>query len=623
MNPRMEPALSIKPTYPGQPLDLEDSFRLVEVQPGKRDDPIHVRLLNTRLEESPAYEALSYTWGDGALTGHIQLFDPTGASAGGMPVTANCHSALNCLRKADSSRTLWIDSICINQSLDPERTQQLGLMSQIYSQASRVVVYLGERAGDSDSVMDWLRDNDEPSEIGRDDDRVEIIRPDKAIVEALLRRPWFSRVWVLQEVALAGEAVVCCGDKEISWESFKTFRHWNVAARLIKDLPYAVEYAAQSPSSSASDTPANRLLKKLVATRHCGATDPRDKLFAILPLMDWETKRSAEKYAGGSRKQSLRDSWKGVNPVQSEENKKTEKDLDRSIVDYGHKPAQVFTDVAIYLLESLGLDVLRKVAGPSAIPQLPSWAPDWSITLKTTPIQPYFTSRTESVFCAGIKNPTEILKRWRISQQIDPSGSNFYQLETPAVKIGTVKMLGDKCEVDKNCFPLTQWESLVPNPELLQSSEKEERLSEFQRLLVFDSVVYPDAVFRGYRKIKKYDKDVIEDGENKKEEHSEYKKSLRFIMKSMPPSYARQAEVMLEACNGRRLVVTDHGNIGLAPDDTKIGDVVFVLEGANVPFVLRTDMSQRLRLVGECYVQGFMKGEAWQHHSDAEELVIC
>jgi hypothetical protein len=59
-------------------------------------------------------------------------------------VTANCEAALRKLRNRDSERILWIDAICINQDKTLERNHQVTLMRDIYSKASRVVVWLGK-----------------------------------------------------------------------------------------------------------------------------------------------------------------------------------------------------------------------------------------------------------------------------------------------------------------------------------------------------------------------------------------------------------------------------------------------------------------------------------------------
>jgi hypothetical protein len=143
--------------YPGPPLNLEDDFRLVDIGPGKLADVICCSLFSTRVRDKPKYEALSYTWGDLGDKQSIQCKGPAGDPAGRLFITRNCAAALRRLRLPDSSRTVWIDSICINQNEVTERNHQLGLMAQIYTKAEQVVIYLGESQDDSDSAMDWIR----------------------------------------------------------------------------------------------------------------------------------------------------------------------------------------------------------------------------------------------------------------------------------------------------------------------------------------------------------------------------------------------------------------------------------------------------------------------------------
>jgi hypothetical protein len=61
----------------------------------------------------------------------------------------------------------------------------------------------------------------------------------------------------------------------------------------------------------------------------------------------------------------------------------------------------------------------------------------------------------------------------------------------------------------------------------------------------------------------------------------------------------------------RRLMVSNRGFLGLAPDRSQKGDLVCILFGCSVPVVLRkTADSTKFVLIGECYVDGYMAGEA-------------
>ena len=99
--------------YAGEILEEEDSFRLISLQPGDHDEPLILRLINTRLQDPQPYEAVSYVWGDASRQVLVRVVDKNGEETT-MGVTPNCYAALQRLRKKDSARTLWIDSICIN-----------------------------------------------------------------------------------------------------------------------------------------------------------------------------------------------------------------------------------------------------------------------------------------------------------------------------------------------------------------------------------------------------------------------------------------------------------------------------------------------------------------------------
>ncbi|KAG4442480.1 hypothetical protein IFR05_002032 [Cadophora sp. M221] len=115
-------------------------IRLISLLPGKLFDPIAVALAPFSLddEDTPAYEALSYVWGETSDPQNIELNWVT------FPVTANLYMALQFLRIPSGIRILWVDAICINQDDVEERNNQVSLMGSIYSSAWRVLCWLGD-----------------------------------------------------------------------------------------------------------------------------------------------------------------------------------------------------------------------------------------------------------------------------------------------------------------------------------------------------------------------------------------------------------------------------------------------------------------------------------------------
>jgi hypothetical protein len=132
------------------------------------------------------------------------------------PVTQNLLAALHHLRRRDSDRVLWIDALCIDQANVEEKEQQVVRMDRIYQTARNVCVWLGPGTDDSDKAMAAV-----PSLLGsiwNTSHNYDLYYWD--LFARLLQRDWFSRRWVVQEIALAKEATVQCGNQEVSWDDF-------------------------------------------------------------------------------------------------------------------------------------------------------------------------------------------------------------------------------------------------------------------------------------------------------------------------------------------------------------------------------------------------------------------
>ena len=138
--------------------------------------------------------------------------------------------ALRYLRKPDAERVLWIDRIAINQEDLKKRAAQVGLMSEIYSSASEVPVWLGTADGNTDlafrcidglatKMLAFWKSKGSNIPNSGEDPRISnhpiryppIENPVWPAIRALLQRPWFSRVWTFQEIVLARTPVLTCG----------------------------------------------------------------------------------------------------------------------------------------------------------------------------------------------------------------------------------------------------------------------------------------------------------------------------------------------------------------------------------------------------------------------------
>jgi hypothetical protein len=179
------------------------------------------------IEKIP-YEAVSYVWGCS------EFADAIHTSKGLLQITLNLSLILRDLRSPEQDRTLWIDAICINQDDVVERGHQVQLMRDIYSGAFRVLFYACHPTPMTNIIMSslealqlkcsqggWESEDDLHDHwisIQADLEKVylwSVQYRQKAGLEYILRQPWFSRVWILQEVANAQDALVYCGEKSV------------------------------------------------------------------------------------------------------------------------------------------------------------------------------------------------------------------------------------------------------------------------------------------------------------------------------------------------------------------------------------------------------------------------
>ena len=170
------------------------------------------------------YEAVSYYWGSSEPDTDINVYtvgegSPDILTNYTFKIRSNLYSGLRRLRFLEKPRYLWIDAICINQSDNNERNLQVSLMDKVYTEASSVCVWLGEAKDDSQLALNFI------SRVVNLDDFDRLVADRRtphewAALSKLMKRAWFSRRWVVQEIALAKSATLYCGDDRCDWSDF-------------------------------------------------------------------------------------------------------------------------------------------------------------------------------------------------------------------------------------------------------------------------------------------------------------------------------------------------------------------------------------------------------------------
>lgn len=339
--------------YVYESLDLaKDAIRVLRLLRGAlADNEIRCELFQAYLgDEGVSYEALSYTWGsmDKPLKITVDSSD--------LHVTENLYTALLQLRLPYQDRLLWVDAICIDQRNEKERGHQVEQMRHVYKTADSVLICLGTSDPYIDNFFAEINDDKRLKAVqtrGSSAVRVkidpEIHAEFRIVFLKLMTRPWFRRVWVLQEVASARTATVMCGDNSMpAWlfASIPTIFDFPVPDHCQAVLDIMPGHSRRS-SWWGETQDLRTLLVKFSASE---ATDERDKIYALLGI-------SSDAY---NSKVLLPDYSKDIRQVILET--------------WSYMLFQEILDPSLHGFPDLGLTGFLEI-----LECLPEWTLDWSV----------------------------------------------------------------------------------------------------------------------------------------------------------------------------------------------------------------------------------------------------
>ncbi|EKG22465.1 Heterokaryon incompatibility [Macrophomina phaseolina MS6] len=591
------------------PLESDPTaIRVVVLLPSqKRYSDIRCYLCNTALSRNPAYEALSYVWAEIPGKRPIRVEHPQHSQTQTFWATANLESALRHLRQPDRIRVIWIDALCINQEDIGERTQQVKQMDKIYQKAKEVIVWLGPESDTSREAMDFMA-NARPSESRFDGSGgksyVDFLKTKFAGVYRLFSRLWWTRVWCVQEILLAQSVTVQCGDSKVPWKSFSAafdviIQHSALfyslkdpvkIARRLLNAGHTLEGAEAmtramilsqlsdkgNESKKITDLGVSAL-GILMLFRHRSAGDPRDRVFAFRGLLGPE-----------------------------------HTDLDCFNPDYSATTAEVYTLFAVnYIRIHRNLSILSVSTIPGTdflnlapFHALPSWIPDWRDHERHGYAEGYLLLALQSFS----PSPTVMLTESKPLY----NASFGRETEQPIFHCEYQVLEVEGIVVDAMDGVAEQW-SLIPaeNIERFQTW-KDMALGLGRSVYEATQQTIDEVLWRTICADQHIDGDEL-DLQQRKRLASE-PSGLQWASE-FPPSAEEEAASVKGLCNfilpalGRTLFRSARGLIGLAPVSAKAGDLVVVLYGATVPFILRK-FGDYYHVVGESYVHGIMDGEA-------------
>ena len=229
--------------------DCRTHIRLLKINEDSSDDSsISCELSTWPLDVAPAYDAISYTWGNPDDTTSIFLNSLT------FSVRRNCWTVLQQIRALCKNEYIWIDAICISQDDTAEKSAQVSIFDQIYRKAETVYACVGSHEKDSTFLCEYMRDRrrlltkifkglyqsdssggdwttQTPTVVGTRNILRCFLSTDfktrRRLIHtfvAFLQRPYFSRVWVLQELFLGRSIRICCGKDVIDFNQLFALR---------------------------------------------------------------------------------------------------------------------------------------------------------------------------------------------------------------------------------------------------------------------------------------------------------------------------------------------------------------------------------------------------------------
>jgi hypothetical protein len=630
-----------------------DQIRLLKLYPpGKRSENVLEANLVVREGNKP-YEALSYTWGSAGDTGSIRVWSGSGEFEE-IEIQANLESALRQLRRKHRTRTLWIDAVCIDQNNLEEKNHQVPKMATIYNDAKRVCVWLGEGGESTEKALSFvgrILDLDSFDRLVTDQKSVK----DWHALWELMNSPWFSRRWVIQEIALARQATVHCGKaRPVQWrdfanavalfgsryhqirELFKASAEFGNHFYHLGDVTALGAHRLVDESSNLFRKSDDGVIQEhLYSLEHLvstlspfQATNPRDTIYAVLSLAEdtgamFSARPSAHipvdtGTATENTEFSDKDKKKLQNVV-SVWRKQVEKPYP---VDYDKSFFEVCKDFLEFTIESSqSLDMICRPWAPAPLSpdeQLPSWIP----TVRGAPYRPganRYHNRVNADNLVGVPSTGKrnynaarkypLKKTWRIGKSGTPEDRSLFVSGFILGSINQKALPAQQGNIPASWLNLAEWKNgSGPPPNAFWRTIVADRGPNGGNPPPYYQVACQQA----------FDQRATDDDLNT-ERLMLMNSSIKPGSEKVVTEYLRRVQSVVWMRVLIRTTIGDsHKNLGLAPQTVREGDLICIVYGCSVPVVLRKfpidQESEKCYyvLIGECYIHGMMDGEAFR-----------
>ncbi|KAI1132565.1 HET-domain-containing protein [Nemania abortiva] len=283
-------------------------IRVLELLPGVFESDLRAIIRTVALDDNPSYEALSYTWG-ARTEGRTLKIRPDAKwmyQSTELPITDNLFRALRRLRRLYKTRVFWIDAVCINQEDLDERSAQVALMEEIYSNAASTAIWLGDTGGTNihdEDMTTGRRMMQFASSILSNTLSDILWNPDCIPMDHAIQTTtpsWKDRGWIIQEYVLsrrpyfqfgAKTRMIGKADPSLGHRGFAVPDSGFILEKKIVMFPGLWGLAEKLKRLDRIRTETERgelisLYHAVLATGGSKTTDPRDKVYSLLSFLN-------------------------------------------------------------------------------------------------------------------------------------------------------------------------------------------------------------------------------------------------------------------------------------------------------------------------------------------------